>query len=92
MLGSRAAMPHDMQHRRPGAAGRAYQPSAQGLDIGVSRQRATIQLRPSLAVAAVNQQHVSIRREVFERVAVNRFHPRILAEAGLGNQIYISIR
>ena len=85
-------MPHDMQHRRPGAAGRAYQPSAQGLDIGVSRQRATIQLRPPLAVAAVDQQHVFVRRKVCEHVAVDGLHGRILAEAGPEYQAYIRFR
>jgi len=88
--GSPAAMPHDMQLRRSGTAGGAYQPGAQGLDLGVRRQRASTQLRPPLAATAVDQQRVFIRREVCERVAVNGFYGRILAEAGPGIQIYIS--
>ena len=85
-------MPHDMQHRRPGAAGGTHEPWVQGLDPGVRRQRATIQLRPPLAVAAVDQQHVFVRREVSERVAVDGFHGRILAEAGPEYQAYIRFR
>ena len=67
-------MPHDIQLRRSGTAGGTYQSGTQGLDPGVRRQRATIQLRPPLAVAAVDQQHVFVRREVGEGVAGYGFH------------------
>ena len=83
-------MPHDIQLRRSGTADGAYQPWAQRLDPGVRRQRATIQFRPPPAVAAVDQQHVFIRREVCERVAVDGFHWPILSDAGPVNKMYIS--
>ena len=85
-------MPHDIQLRRSGTADGAYQPWAQRLDPGVRRQRATIQFRPPPAVAAVDQQHVFIRREVCERVAVDGFHGRSLAEAEPDYQAYIRFR
>jgi len=63
------------------AAGRAHRPGAQSFDLGICRQRATVEFRPPMAIAAVDQQHVFLWQEVCEPVALDGAHGRILAEA-----------